>query len=295
MGRWEENGSLEATPRQRISVRLCCAGDSQSYLTVDSIVDNRFLGVVMKRLPLIAIALIAFGAATALAADMPAKAPVYKAPPVVATPTWTGCYLGGNVGYGWAKKQWSDGGVEFASHTATGAIGGGQIGCDYQTGPWVYGIQGIFDWSGMKGDSSKTTNPAIIDRSWISWFATLTGRMGYVVQPTTLLYIKGGAAWVRDKHEECCLPTAPPVPVDDGVANLTRSGWTVGAGFEHLFQPNWSFFVEYDYLDLGTRAVIFAPIGPTTGPFTHDIRQNVQTVLIGLNYRFGGGTVVAKY
>lgn len=115
------------------------------------------------------------------------------------------------------------------------------------------------------------------------------------MQPTTLLYVKGGGAWVRDKHYECCLPLAPPVAADDGVANLTRSGWIVGAGLEYLLQRNWSVFAEYNYIDFGTRTVTFAPIGPTTGPFTHDIRQNVQTISIGLNFRFGAATVVANY
>ena len=66
-----------------------------------------------------------------------------------------------------------------------------------------------------------------------------------------------------------------------------------------MFLPSWSVFLEYDFLGFGTRSVTFAPTGPTTGPFAYDIRQNVQTVLVGLNYRFGWGKgkapVVARY
>jgi outer membrane immunogenic protein len=123
----------------------------------------------------------------------------------------------------------------------------------------------------------------------------LTGRIGYTVQPTLLLYLKGGAAWVRTNHDECCLPIIPLVPFDDGFASVTRSGWTVGAGLEYMFQPNWSVFVEYDYIGLGERGVTFTPTGPTTGPFVYDIRQNVQMVLVGINLRFGAAAVVAKY
>jgi outer membrane immunogenic protein len=256
----------------------------------------------MKHLFIASVALLALAAAgPAGAADMRARAPVYKAPAPIVTYNWTGCYVGVNVGYGWARKQWSDGGVEFASHSADGVVGGGQIGCDYQTGPWVFGIQGMFDWSGMKGESHKVVGalgPDIIDRTRVSWLAMVTGRIGYAVQPMTLLYVKGGAAWVRDKHDECCLPPGPPVPFDDGFVSLTRSGGTVGAGFEHMFQHNWSFFVEYDYIGLGTRAVTFTPTPPTTAPFIYDIRQNVHTVLVGLNYRFGDlgkGPMVARY
>jgi outer membrane immunogenic protein len=49
--------------------------------------------------------------------------------------TWTGCYLGANVGYGWAPANWSDNALQFAAHSANGVVGGGQIGCDYQSGP----------------------------------------------------------------------------------------------------------------------------------------------------------------
>jgi outer membrane immunogenic protein len=240
----------------------------------------------MKKFVVASLALVAF-AAPAIAADMPMKAPVYKVAPAP-TVSWTGCYVGGNLGYGWAPTTWNDAGVEFASHTADGVVGGGQIGCDYQKGQWVFGIQGMFDGTGMEGYSHKVIGaggPDIFDHTRVSWIATLTGRIGYAVQPITLLYVKGGAAWVRDKHDECCLPA--PAPTDDGFANVTRTGWTVGIGLEHMFQPNWSVFLEYDYVGLGTHAVTFTPSGLTTGgPFVYDIRQNVQTVLVGLNYRF---------
>jgi outer membrane immunogenic protein len=226
-----------------------------------------------------------------LAADMAVKAPVYKAPPAVAIAPWTGCYVGGNLGYGWAPKEWSSAGVEFASHTADGVAGGGQIGCDYQTGAWVFGIQGMFDGSGMKGESHKVVGalgPNIFDQSQVTWFSTLTGLIGYAIQPTLLLYVKGGVAWVRDNYQECCLTT--PQPTDDGIASQTRSGGTIGVGLEYMFLPNWSAFAEYNYIGLGTRAVTFTPTGLTTGgPFVYDIRQNVQSVLAGVNYHFGRG------
>jgi outer membrane immunogenic protein len=159
-------------------------------------------------------------------------------------------------------------------------------------------VQGIFDWSDLKADSHRIVGalgPNVIDQTRISWLATLTGRIGYAVQPATLLYAKGGAAWVRARHDECCLPPVPPVVIDDGFARVTRSGWTAGVGLEHMFQPNWSLFVEYDYIGLGERAVTFTPTGPTTGPFVYDIRQNVQMVLVGINVRLGPAAVIARY
>jgi len=243
----------------------------------------------MRRAAIVAI--IALVSTPALAADMAVKAPVYTAPPAAAISSWTGCYVGGNIGYGWAPTQWSTTlGVEFASHTADGVVGGGQIGCDYQTGAWVFGIQGMFDGSGMKGESHKVVGalgPDIFDQSQITWFSTLTGLVGYAIQPTILPYVKGGVAWVHDNYQECCL--TKPQPIDDGVASETRTGATVGVGLEYMFLPNWSVFAEYDFIWLGTRAVTFTPTGLNTGgPFVYDIGQNVQMVLAGVNYHFGG-------
>jgi outer membrane immunogenic protein len=239
---------------------------------------------------LLTVALSLGAAQAASAADMPVKAPVYKTAPSPIV-SWTGCYLGGNIGYGWAPTTWNDAGVEFASHTAGGVVGGGQIGCDYQTGHWVFGIQGMFDGTGMEGDSHKVIgappgNPDIFDHTRLSWIATLSGRIGYAVQPITLLYVKGGVAWVRDKHEECCLSSFNTV--DDGFANVTRTGWTVGIGLEHMFRPDWSAFAEYNFIGLGTDAITFTPISPATSPSVYDIHQDVHTILVGVNYRFGG-------
>jgi outer membrane immunogenic protein len=255
----------------------------------------------MRTLPVVSFAALAFGfTQIASAADMPVKAPIVRAPPVVVAP-WTGCYVGANVGYGWSPTTWTDPptGVEFASHKADGFVGGGQLGCDYQTGNWVFGIQGMFDGAGLKASSTNLfLDPTgqTIDETKVNWFATLTGRIGYAIQPLTLLYVKGGFAWVRSKHTECCEPPpaptpppAPPVFTDaDGVASVTRTGWTVGGGVEHMFAPNWSVFVEYNYIDLGNDSITFQPINATPAPFVYNIKQNVQTVLVGVNYRWGG-------
>lgn len=259
----------------------------------------------MRRLSSFAsFAVAAFGfAQVASAADMPVKAPIRPAP-VMAAP-WTGCYIGANVGYGWSPTRWSDPatGVEFAHHTADGVVGGGQVGCDYQTGNWVFGVQGMFDGAGLKSSSTNLfLDPTgqTIDTTKVNWFATLTGRVGYTIQPPTLLYIKGGVAWVRSKYTECCEPGGgggggPPPGggeiesvLADGVASVTRTGWTVGGGVEHMFAPNWSVFLEYNYIGLGTDRITFQPINSTPTPFAYDIKQNVQTVLLGVNFRWGG-------
>ena len=262
---------------------------------------------LMKKLLLGSVALAALAiCGPAWAADMPRKAPAAApaaapAPPAV---TWTGCYVGGNIGGGWALKDWANpsddidgGGNPGDRGTAAlgGFVGGGQIGCDYQfSGSWVIGIQGMGDGSTLKGDifDSFASNFDLATR--VDWFATVTGRLGYALIPTGLLYVKGGVAWARDRYSVFDQNAGVTVEIADN----TRAGWTAGVGFEYMFLPNWSAFVEYDYMGLGTSTVPFAAPG---GSFSEswDIRQNVQAVLVGLNFRFNFGkapaAVVAKY
>jgi outer membrane immunogenic protein len=219
--------------------------------------------------------------------------PVYKAPAPVFS--WTGCYLGGNIGDGWASKDWAnpEGSAPGDRGTAhfNGLVGGGQVGCDYQfAGAWVVGVQGLFDGSGMKGHVLDTANNNFDLTTRINWFSTATARLGYAIQPDMLLYAKGGAAWVRDRQVE--LNLGAPF----ALGTFTRSGWIVGGGFERMFAPNWSFFVEYDYMNFGTNRDPLVLVAG--GPHHWDIKQNVQTALFGINYRFGDwgkGPVSAKY
>jgi outer membrane immunogenic protein len=226
-------------------------------------------------------------AQSALGADLPNR-PVYKAPAVAPVPvqTWTGCYVGGNGGYGWSQKSWYDYDpyTSQGSSSSTGGVAGGQIGCDYQTGAFVFGVQGMWDWADLDGSHPYSSDPKYIDHSEISWFATLTGRVGYAVQPTSLLYIKGGAAWVRDKFTETCPAGYSSTYACPGEDKVTRVGWTVGGGWEYRFAPNWSAFVEYNYMDFGKDKSTLAYTNSST--YDYDIKQNMQTVLVGINYRF---------
>jgi outer membrane immunogenic protein len=230
------------------------------------------------------------------AADLPIKAPpVYKAP----VATWTGCYVGGNVGYGWAPTEWTatTTGIQFASQKATGFVAGGQVGCDYQINQqWVIGFRGLFD-DGLKG--SSTLNAALTETVKVPWFATAVGRIGYLVAPNTLLFAQGGAAWARNELNECCAPvpagggfggggvvdTFFVLVFADGSANATRSGWTIGSGIEHRFTPNISGFIEYDYVRLGANDIAFTGMNGWPN-FSYEIHQNINLVLTGLNFRF---------
>jgi outer membrane immunogenic protein len=227
-----------------------------------------------------------FVAPAAFAADMPVKAPVYRAPPI-AVFNWTGCFVGGHVGGLWARKDWSSAaGLSLGGHDVNGWLGGVQAGCDYQLASnFVIGIQGDHAW--VDADGSHFFAPdGFTDRSRIKSLASVTGRIGYAWD-RFLGYVKGGVAWERDAYE-----------VFDNLNNLlftaseTRTGWTVGVGGEYAFTNYLSGFVEYNYYDFGSSRVTF-----TTGPFDINIKEHKSVVKAGLNFRFGGWTapVAARF
>ncbi len=239
--------------------------------------------ITMMKL-LLGVAALTVVATPMLAADMRVRQPLYKTPPPVSSFIWTGCYLGGNVGGGWAEKRVSDVngtfglvGGDLGSHTASGGAGGGQIGCDYQAGAWVLGLQGLFDWANLKGDNLQPAG-GFFNRTYVSWLTTLTGRVGFTIAPAILLYARGGGAWVRDNHT--IVTTGGTLA---SWADVTRNGWTVGAGIEQSFGGNWSAFAEYNYLTFDTNRVTFTT---TVGTFPLDVRQDVHLLTVGLNYHF---------
>jgi outer membrane immunogenic protein len=259
----------------------------------------------MRKLLLGVVAITTIGAGSALAADMPVKA-IYKAPPVYAPYSWTGCFVGGNGGGLWLHKDASlpvatalavpgvgalaaPAGTSFGGHDASSAMGGFQVGCDYQfAGNWVIGIQGDYDWANAVGSHVDTFLPIITDRSRTTSLGTVTGRIGYAWD-RFLGYVRGGYAWERDAYDSYITATATTF----ATASETRGGWTVGIGGEYAF-TNWlSGFAEYDHYEFGTRTNTFTIV--TGGTIGIDVRERKDVVRVGLNLRWGGGPVVARY
>ncbi len=136
-----------------------------------------------------------FGTGIASAADLPAR-PYTKAPPLQPAPiTWSGCYLGGNIGAGWDRFRAGEVGfagvptpfVDYGSNTGSSFIGGGQVGCDYQFAPnWVIGIQGKAEFGNINSSNPVAAFPGVTAVFKLKNTETLTGRLGYTVAPTVL-------------------------------------------------------------------------------------------------------------
>ena len=229
----------------------------------------------------------AFGlaASQASAADLPRKAPAYV-PPAPPPVTWTGCYIGANVGGIFTNGDVTFAGVE-VSRDNSGFAGGGQIGCDYQfAGGWVIGIRDMFDGSSLSRQRTFSFPGAAgtVDLK-NSWFDTLTGRIGYSITPAWLWYFQGGAAWAKNSADLTI------GGFDVGSADRTRTGWTVGGGVEWMFAPHWSAFLEGNYMDFGsTNRNLVTPVGSVCQfGCGFSTKATATTVLVGVNYRFNWG------
>jgi len=249
------------------------------------------------------------GTGSTLAADLPppsypAAPPAYQAPP-----SWSGCYLGGNIGAGWDSTH-TDGvafagvpfvpPVDYGSSSGAGLIGGGQTGCDYQFAPsWIIGVQGKAEFGPVNSTNPVLAVPGITASYQLKNAEDLTARFGYAVVPTVLAYVKGGAAWAN-----ASAAAIAPGLVTGESASFTRTGYTVGGGLEWKFAAGWSVFGEYNYLDFGTKSSNLYSTGLVNPGFgaagalsdTVSLRLHSQEALVGVNYRFDwAGPVLAKF
>jgi|ERR1017187_474120 outer membrane immunogenic protein len=251
----------------------------------------------MRKNLLASVAFAAICGTPALAADLPIKAPAYKASPPAALYNWTGCYIGGNAGGGWGHKTFTDlattpgvsGLIPASSPEAntSGGVVGGQAGCNYQfASNWVVGIEGAGSWANIKGSSDPFFGGKAVFNAQTNWIAATTGRLGYT-QDRWLIYAKGGAAWAGDKYQVPLTFAGRPF---DFQGSETRSGWTLGGGIEWAFWQNWSAKIEYAYYDFGTRSIgLVDSTGNVTLPDPSNISQRIQTVTVGINYHFWTG------
>ena len=207
---------------------------------------------------------------------------------------WTGWYLGGNIGSGTGRSPTTLSAVGFVpdqfSLNPDGVIGGGQVGYNWQSGSWVYGIETDIQASSQRDNKTVVALGSAAYDSKLPWMGTVRGRLGYSVGQS-LFYVTGGYAYGSVKTK---INTA-----GGQVANYskTQDGYAVGAGIETpfkllgLFGPNWTSKTEYLYVDLGSNANTFAT---NLGATTSSSKVTEHLFRTGLNYHFNT-PVVAKY
>jgi outer membrane immunogenic protein len=235
----------------------------------------------MKKLVFSTAVLVALGG-VAQAADMPAqtytKAPAYTAPAVIYN--WTGFYIGGHVGGAFAGDN------SLQSNDAR-FMGGVQGGFDYQFAPnWVAGIEAQYSWLNSNNTGVLLPGGALVTGKNDN-IGSATGRIGYTWGPA-LVYGKGGYAWRDNPNLGVSVAGAPAAFTTNG---NHRDGWTLGAGLEYMFAPNWSAKAEYQYYNFGSTTFTSGPPAVVGTRF----RDDDHTVKVGVNYRFGWGGPPSKY
>jgi outer membrane immunogenic protein len=227
----------------------------------------------MKKILLATSAIIAL-TSVASAADL-ATRPYTKAPAMVSPATnWSGFYIGAMGGYGWSGSV-SSAGTTVSSSDLKGGFGGGTIGYNWQApgSQTVLGLEADIAGSDL---STSDSSPGFTASDKVRSFGSVTGRLGYAFS-TAMIYAKGGFAWADNQVSLA----GAGVTVSD---SQIHAGFTVGAGLEVMFAPNWSAKAEYMYADYGKETYF----GNTDFGFT------THTIKGGLNYHFGG-PAVARY
>jgi outer membrane immunogenic protein len=244
--------------------------------------------IVFANAAFVAVSMIA-GIGASSAADLGAP-PYSRAPATAVDPSynWNGFYIGlnGGGGYGHTDFQFNNG-TPNANHSVAGGLAGGQIGYNWQSGTWVFGLEADADWSNIRG-SALCPNPAFVCASNVRDLASFRGRVGYAVH-SALFYGTGGVGYANTHYTT--LTGGAPAATTTGIYNDDRWGYAAGAGIEYLLAPNWSAKVEYMHYGFGTDTAPVLSLGAFT---TTALRLSVDTIKVGINYRFGG-PVVARY
>jgi opacity protein-like surface antigen len=169
---------------------------------------------------------------------------------------------------------------------ATGPLGGGQIGVNWQAGSWVLGVQADASAADVTGQNSCFTGlGGVLCGRIINGLGTLTGRVGYAWD-RSLAYVKGGGAWIDTTYS--VFGNTDALTLGSGSTTLNDWGWTVGAGAEYAITNQWTTFVEYDHIGAPSASPSF-PTVTTIDAASIAVKQSVDLFKVGVNYKFEFG------
>ncbi|MGZ3408871.1 MAG: autotransporter domain-containing protein [Xanthobacteraceae bacterium] len=224
-------------------------------------------------------------------------------PPLQGPVNWAGSYIGGFLGANYGQAHWGIAGLGAVDPHVGGIVGGVEGGHNWQIGMWVYGIEGDWGATNLKGGqacSQLGLNTPFFDSTCnasADWVATLTGRVG-ITWDRALLFVKAGGAWTDANYTVTCnagpLNGAPfpGIGGNDSCRNVagalvnslsvgkTTTGWVVGFGSEFALTQNWSAKAEYDYIDFGDRNFTAADGS------LFNLGLRFSQVKVGVNYHF---------
>jgi outer membrane immunogenic protein len=246
-------------------------------------------------------------ASIAHAADLAVKAPA-----AARTYNWAGCYVGANAGGAVSGSNFTtaigtgthlapadialveEGGI--GSANSPNFLGGGQVGCNWQSDTIVYGLEGDFDYfrstpqiiNGTATLADGATSFTVTQTLTTNYLATLRPRLG-VAADKNLFYITGGAAFTKAGYTQTYLDAAVPVGTGAATGSKTLVGWTAGAGWEYAWTDHWILRFEYLFTSfpgsVGATGLITDAAGGSN-PLQGSANLVIQTARAGVNFKF---------
>jgi outer membrane immunogenic protein len=250
-----------------------------------------------------------------------AGALITKAPPTAMSASWSGGYIGGNLGWSVARNPTAApvtlpsgaiAGNEQVNLSPTTPVIGGQVGYNWQPAPdWVWGLEADLQQSASNKDKTTCIDACSVALAEtltqrIAWFGTVRARAGWT-NGAALFYVTGGLAYGRIATDvgffriPCLTIGCPPAGVNPTLASGSfsddKAGWTLGGGIEARLAGHWTGKVEYLYLDLGTVSGGTVGVAGLQGGNTYGFSSRVHdhVVRAGVNYQLGPDAVVANY
>ncbi|WP_441234089.1 TonB-dependent receptor domain-containing protein [Bradyrhizobium sp. 930_D9_N1_4] len=237
---------------------------------------------------------------------------IFRKAPATASWDWSGFYAGGNAGYAWGAARTHAGFIDNASqnplygerpsagldHAGLGV----QAGYNWTMGRMVAGIEGDFVYANQHGQSSTTCPTAACNAALLpldaattasmtyrlDWMASLRGRVGVAVTPSTLAYVTAGVPFgtVSSSGSVSGFTTTGAATTTPFNVDTFRFGWAVGAGLESRLSGNWTGRIEYLHADLGSFRATPNVAGGMATSFDSDAQVRTDTVRVGVNYKF---------
>lgn len=225
---------------------------------------------------------------------------------------WDGPYVGVNVGYGGTTLHYPltatlTNSADPTEHitvkgegeqTASGVIGGGQVGYNFQTGGIVLGAEADIAASGIKGRTAlEGAASGVLSASAsgnvtskLEYLGTVRLRAGVpLAEGRFMPYVTGGFAYGRTKTTAEGEISLGGSPIAGGIEfKNNRTGWTLGAGAEYAITDHISFRAEYLYADLGKHALIDERYSVSGDPLDVllEMKTTANILRVGMNYRF---------
>jgi outer membrane immunogenic protein len=229
--------------------------------------------------------------------------PTFAPVPAAAGYNWSGGYIGVQAGYGFGHQAWPDFAPQGGSFGANGWLAGGTVGANAQAGKFVFGVEGEWMGTGIKGTDHSTLDFGGGDLqhnslgSQTDWLAIASARAGFVVGDRLLIYGKGGVALAEEKYTYDVFEVANIGSLTGSLSGkAVRTGVVAGAGAEYALGGNWSAKIEYDYIKMSaqnitTNGTYFYNAPPTVGSLAYTQRiggmtESMNLVKAGVNYHF---------